>query len=321
MNLVKKITYLTLLICLVLVEANAQSVEKFYDYKWKECKLNDARFYSVMTKTDTGYYRKDYYIREKRIQMIGNYLDSLCKVENGSFIFYHANGVPKSSGKYIHGKKEGIWLNYYNNGFMEDSTVYSGGQQIGKSLSWYPNGYRADSILLKEDRSGVHVSWFDNGIPSAVGRYSADMKQNGKWKYFHKNGNVSSIEIYDQSNLLSRQYFDENGEQINDTTNTDRDAQFVGGVDEWLKYLSTKIYFPDRYKILNGDVAAVVVSFTVNEDGRTENIFTKIPFDIRFDRIAENAIKKSPKWLPAMRHNRNVKTRFTQVVNFKNYIE
>lgn len=321
MNLIKKTTYLTLLIFLVLVESNAQNVEKFYDYKWKECKLNEARFYSLITKTDTGYYRTDYYIREKRIQMIGNYLDSLCKVENGSFIFYHANGVLESSGKYIHGKKEGLWLNYYNNGFMEDSIVYSGGQQIGKSLSWHPNGYIADSTVLNEDRSGVHVSWFDNGIPSAVGRYSADMKQNGKWKYFHKNGNVSSIEIYDQSKLLSRLYFNENGEQINDTTNTDRDAQFIGGDDAWSKYLSNMVYFPAGYKIINGDVANVVINFTVNENGEIENVFTKTRFDIRFDRIAENAIKKSPKWLPAMRHNRNVKKRFTQVVGFKNYIE
>ena len=321
MNLKKEIACLTFLMFAVLMETIAQNIEKFYNYKWEECQANEARFYSLTSKTDSGFFRKDYYIKERRIQMIGNYLDSSCKVKNGSFTFYHANGILKSFGKYIQNKKDGLWMSFHNNGIIKDSAIYSMGRQIGKSLSWHPNGYPNDSIYLNEDRSGVHVSWFDNGIPSAAGRYSADMKQNGKWKYFHKNGKVSSIEIYDQSKLISKQYFDENGELINDTVNTDSEAQFVGGIDAWLEFISDKIYFPRGYKIVNGDIAKVVVTFTVNENGEIEDVFTSTPFDIQFDKIAENAIKKSPNWLPAIKHNRKVKSTFNQVVNFKNYTE
>lgn len=321
MNLIKKTICLTFMIFLVLVESIAQNVEKFYDYKWKECVPNAARFYSLATKTDSGYIRKDYYIKERRLQMSGNYLDSLCKIKNGSFTFYHANGILESSGKYIKNKREGLWLSFHNNGYMKDSTVYFDGKQIGKSLSWYPNGYPNDSISLNEDRSGVQVSWFDNGNPSAAGRYSADMKQNGKWKYFHKNGNISSIEIYDGSKLINKQYYNEKGEIIADTTCTDRQAQFNGGIEAWLKYISNQIYFPVGYKIINGDVAKVVVTFTINESGEIENVFTSTHFDKAFDYIAEKAIKKSPIWLPAIKHNRKVKSTFNQVVNFKNYTE
>lgn len=59
--------------------------------------------------------------------------------------------------------------------------IYSMGRQIGKSLSWHPNGYPNDSIYLNEDRSGVHVSWFNNGIPSAAGRYSK-FRHETKWQ-------------------------------------------------------------------------------------------------------------------------------------------
>ena len=321
MNQIKKIICLTLLFFLISFESTAQKIEKFYDYKWKECAPNEARFYSLTTKTDSGYYRKDYYIKERRIQMIGNYLDSLCTIRNGNFTFYHANGVLESTGKYIRNKKEGKWINFHNNGFIKDSTVYSAGKQIGKRISWYPNGYQNDSIVLNEDRSGVHVSWFDNGVPAAAGIYSADMKQHGKWKYFHRNGNISSIEIYDESKLVNKQYYNENGELMTDTTCTDRPAEFKGGIEAWLKYISNHIYFPSGYKIINGDVAKVVVIFTVNEEGEIENVFTSTPFDKAFDSIAEKAIKRSPKWLPAINHNRRVKSTFNQVVNFKNYTE
>jgi TonB family protein len=243
----------------------------------------------------------------------------LCEVKNGRFAFYHANGVLQSSGKYIQNKKEGLWKSFQNNGLMADSTVYSTGKQIGKSLSWYPNGYPRDSTALNADRSGVHVSWFDNGFPAAAGRYSSDMKQNGKWKYFHRNGMVSSIEIYEESRLINKQYFNEKGEMLNDTTNTDRPAQFIGGKEAWLKFVSKQIYFPDGYKIVNADGVKVVVTFTVNENGEIENVFTSVPFEKMFDEIAEKAIRKSPKWIPAIEHNRKVKQEFQQPVNFHNY--
>lgn len=319
MNLLKITTCLMFLVFIGVIESNAQRVEKFYDYKWTECESSLARFYSITTKTDSGYYTKDYYIKEKRLQMSGNYLDSLCEVKNGSFSFYHANGVLKSSGKYIKDKKEGLWMNFHNNGFMTDSTVYFKGKQIGESLSWYPNGYPRDSIVLNEDRSGVHVSWFDNGFPAAAGRYSSDMKQNGMWKFFHSNGNVSSIEIYDDSKLINKQYFNEKGEVLTDTTNTDRQAKFRGGIEAWLRYISNHIYFPDGYKIVNADGVKVVITFTVNEKGEIEDVFTSTPFDKKFDEIAEKVINKSPKWKPAIEHNRNVKQVFQQPVFFKNY--
>ncbi|MHB9142083.1 MAG: energy transducer TonB, partial [Paludibacter sp.] len=137
----------------------------------------------------------------------------------------------------------------------------------------------------------------------------------------HKNGQISVIEIYRVGKLTDKQYFDEDGVLMNDTTNTDRLAQFPGGIEAWTKYISKHLYFPAGYKIVNADVAKVVVNFTINENGEVENVFTSTPFDKAFDSIAERVIRKSPKWLPAIDHNRKVKCRFNQVVNFKNYEE
>jgi len=86
----------------------------------------------------------------------------------------------------------------------------------------------------------------------------------------------------------------------------------------WLKYISDKVYFPDGYKIVNTDVEKVVMTFTVNENGDIENVFTSTSFDKRFDVIAENAIRKSPKYIPAIQHYRCFKQVIPKPVSFQN---
>jgi antitoxin component YwqK of YwqJK toxin-antitoxin module len=309
---------LCILLLLLASQSNAQKKEKYYDYKWKECEPNAARFYSRIIKTDSGYYREDFFIKESILQMSGTFEDSLYKIKNGTFHYYHANGVIDSYGKYVHGKKEGVWLSFHRNRIMSDSTVFLNDKQIGTSLSWYPNGFICDSIYTSETGSGVKVIWFDNGVPSVAGKYADNQKKEGIWKYFRKNGTISCREIYRNSNLITKQYFDENGKIINDTTIKDCLAQFPGGVEAWIKYLSKHIYFPDQYKIINSDVAKVVVAFVVNEEGDIEDVYMKVPFHKAFDIIAEKTIKKSPKWKPAIQNNRNIKCYFEQVVNFNN---
>ena len=295
---------------------NAQTVEKFFDFQWKPCDANEARFYCTITKTDSGYVRKDYFIHEKTLQMSGKYTDLDCKIANGYFNFFHSNGNLKSGGTYINGKKNGLWLSFHNNGMMSDSTVYSAGNMIGTSLSWHPTGYISDSSTWNEDGSGIQVSWFENGSPSVAGLYSAGTKQNGKWKYFHNNGAISSVEIFNEGKLTGKTYFDEEGNAQTDTTTKDKDAMFPGGNAAWEKYIYKKIYFPDQYKIVNADKAVVVVSFAVNEEGKVVDVFVSTPFYPEFDKIAESAISNSPKWKPAIKHNRRVKFWMRQPVLF-----
>ncbi len=317
-NLIKKAASIALLLFISFVQTNAQDTKKFYNRQWKECQPNEARFLSITTKTDSGYYRKDYYIREKRLQMAGLYADSLCKIRNGFFAYYHSNGVPAHLERFRQNRKEGVAKSYYRNSYMADSAVYHDGKIVGVKLSWHENGYSRDSISLQEDESGVSASWFDNGMPSSAGRFSKDIKQNGKWVYYHKNGQVSSIEIYDQSKLVDKQYFDEQGELMKDTTNNDRMAQFKGGIEGFVHYIKRNVRFPSQYRIVNGKRALVEVSFTINEEGNIENVYTISSLAEPFDKEVESAILKSPKWEPARNHNRTIKQKYTMPVFFSN---
>lgn len=309
-------TLITILLLVCSISLFGQDIEKFYSYNWEECEPIEARFYSAIVKTDSGYVRKDYFIHEKSLQMSGKYLDAASKVADGYFYYFHPNGALDAFGKYVNGKKDGLWLHYYPNEMPMDSGVYSNGNFTGTSLSWHLNGYLKDSTAIDEAGKGLQLTWYDNGNIASAGFITNHIKPYGTWKYYHKNGQVSSKETFQNEVLISKSYFNENGEPITDTTNRDRDATFPGGHKAWLKYLVKHAYFPEEFKIVNADKAVVVVSFTVNEDGKVEEIDVSTPFYPAFDKIAKNVITRSPDWLPSINHNRKVKFRMRQPITF-----
>lgn len=299
----------------------AQQTQKFYDYNWKECDASMARFVAVINKTDSGWHRSDFFLHSKKLQMDGTYNDEACKKENGKFYYYHANGVLEKVGNYVNGKKDGLWIAFHTNSMMSDSTVYKEGKIIGTSIGWHANGFMKDSSVYRDDGTCVAVEWFDNGNLSSAGRFNTDKKMVGKWQFFHENGRVSATETFDNGRLVDKQNFNETGEMVVDTATVYKNATFKGGINAWQKYLTKGLYFPERYTIVNSDKAVVVVSFVIDEEGNVADAFASTPFHPDFDKIAVQQIKNSPKWLPAVSHNRKVKHYLRQPVIFSQEYE
>jgi len=310
--------YCTALLLLLLLPriGFSQKIEKYYDYLWHETELKYARFYMLLEKTDSGWHRKDFFMHGLTLQMDGWYEDSATKVASGYFTYAYPNRRVEMTGRYVHDKKQGLWLTYYPDGMMSDSTVYDNGEPVGTSLGWHHNGYPSDSAVYKADGSGVEVSWFDNGNPSSAGMLAAGYKKNGKWQYFHKNGNISAVELYDHDKLVDKQYFEEDRSPAKDTSSKAEDARFPGGLSAWGNYLSRHLYFPPQYEIVNSDKAVVVVSATIDEDGKIQDAYVSTPFYPEFDKIALDVIRRSPNWIPARNHHRKVKYEIRQPVTF-----
>jgi TonB family protein len=297
------------------IGAFAQKIEKYYDYRWKDTTPANARFYATIEKTDSGWHRHDYFIHEKLLQMKGTFEDSTCKKPNGAFRYFHSNGSLWQAGRYIHGKKDGLWVSYHFNGMMSDSTTYSNGHKTGVSAGWYENGYPSDSSVWNADGSGVEVGWFNNGTPSYGGSYGPRAKKQGKWSYFHRNGKPGATELYKDGVLIDKQYFDEQG-NVTDTVNKDRRASYPGGPKSWQKSLGNQLYFPSNYKLVNGDKAIVVVEAIIDEEGNVTNVTVATPFHPAFDKIAVDVVRKSRQWEPAIQHNRKVQFKIKQPVFF-----
>jgi antitoxin component YwqK of YwqJK toxin-antitoxin module len=313
----KLISLLFVFTCLNFSKTYAQKfIEKFYNENMKEVVSSDqARFYSISNSTDSGWYTKTYLLTLNKLQMLGLFEDKQNTVKNGHFYWFYPDGEIKTICKYVHNQKEGVWLQYYSDGSLQDSFNYKNGNLNGISLSWYRNGYPKDSFNFNKNGSGISVSWFDNGRPSAAGRYTGFDEQNGLWKYYHKNGNPSAIELYENGVLKDKQYFNEDGNPA-DTSVHDEGAKFPGGDKGWSKYISHQLYFPPNYEFKNSFITSVVVTGTVNEDGQVIDAEVTVPLHPEFDKIALNALKKSPKWIPAESHNRHIYYYFTQTVTF-----
>jgi antitoxin component YwqK of YwqJK toxin-antitoxin module len=291
-------------------------ITTYYDHNWKETNSLYARYYSVARNMDSGWYRGDYFASTKKFQMVGLYEDQENKIPNGSFRWYHGNGRLKEIGKYVHGKKEGLFLEFYQDGSLKDSTVFRNGRPLGVSAGWHQNG--AASHVLKMDSlgNGIFTSWFDSDQPSSAGRYIAFNVPHGRWQFFHKNGKVSSVELYSLGTLKDKQYFTEDGSPLSDTSFRDHDAEYPGGEKAWSKFLSKNLYFPSHLDFENGYTALVIVAITINEEGKIGNAEVTLPLHPDFDKIVLEAVKSSPKWKPASDHNRNVSQTRLELVRF-----
>lgn len=307
---------LTLLLSCITWVGYAQKFERYYDYNWKPSESNSARFFAIVQKKDSVWERNDYFLHERSLQMHGFYKDDSCTIAHGKFEFYHPNKTMQSTGINSKGKKEGLWLRFHPNGMLADSSVYFNGKKAGTTMGWYANGYPKDSAVWAADGSSVYVSWFDNGLLSAAGRYTTGAKMNGTWNFFHNNGKISAKEQYSNGELLNKQYFDEQGNAMADTANRSAGAAFKGGSAGWQKYMYKQIHFPDRYRLVNADKAVVVVDIEINEDGTMGEVNVSTPLHPDFDKIAYSAIRRSPQWQPAISHNRRVKDFLRQVVAF-----
>ena len=297
---------------------NAQkTIESWYDENWEGTHVQLARYFSHMDNTDSGWYRKDMYVSTKQWQMIGLYEDKECKIRNGVFRWYFPNGKLKMLEKYIHNKKVGLHLEFYSDGSLKDSATYIDGHLMGTSQGWYKNGNQEYTLTLDETGKGVYTSWFDNGNPSSAGRYKNFNLKNGRWQYFHKNGKVSAVVLYDADNITNSQYFNEEGSIEDDTTQIFRTVQFPGGKKAWSKFMSDNLFFPSNLEIVNGYRAVLFVTATVTEDGKLTDIEVSLPLHPQFDKIAVEALKKSPQWIPAKEYNRKVASRLTQSVSYE----
>jgi hypothetical protein len=55
-------TILLLLTSIICIHSTAQKTEAYYDYNWKACTPENARYYSEVVKTDSGWLRHDYFL-------------------------------------------------------------------------------------------------------------------------------------------------------------------------------------------------------------------------------------------------------------------
>ena len=294
----------------------AQKLEQGFDYSFKPTQYA-PRYYVVTEKKDGLWHRQAYYLPERGMAMEGWYKDQDCKIEHGTFSRYHPNKVLKSTGAYVNGKKEGVWLEYGEEGRLRDSANYVAGRLKGMRLQWYPDGMLSDSAQFDGAGNGVELSWHEDGHISAAGYWTSDTTKKGRWKYYHPNGKLMATEDYVDGKEIACNCFDDGGRQLDSIDCIGTEAEFPGGISQWMHFVerNLKSDVPVNKGAPVGQYT-IMVRFVVNTDGLIEQIKYLTHFGYGMEEEVERMLKRSPRWAPARQHGRKVKAYRIQPVTF-----
>ena len=100
-------------------------------------------------------------------------------------------------------------------------------------------------------------------------------------------------------------------------TKVENEAEFPGGHDAWLKYMSRAIQ-ASMDSLTEKDYGTCVVKFIVNTDGKISNVEATTMKDTRLADIAMNAIRRGPRWNPATQNGKTVAAYRLQPVTLTN---
>ena len=89
---------------------------------------------------------------------------------------------------------------------------------------------------------------------------------------------------------------------------------FPGGEEAYYKFIAKNLKRPGQNKV-NG---RVIMSFFVEKDGSLTNIKVERSMGKDFDNEALRVIKKSPKWIPAMKNGRPIRVKYALPISFYN---
>lgn len=309
--------FLLFLFCACSLYVHAQSskdtIDYLTDYKNEKCEPYQACYYHMAFKENDWWHVKDYYLSSQTIAVDGVYSDDSMKTKEGVFYWRYENGNIQKKGRYVHGKKMGLWREYYEDGKLADSSFYIEDIPATASFKWDKDGKIAHiGIYDKEGNGTGYLTQYhpDKSI-SAFGKYSEKYEKDSTWTYSYNNGVISYKEYFEKGNLLKEECFDDKG---NAMLNCESEAmpQFPGGGEPaFRKFIQHTGQFPDDYKFMNGNECMVVARFVVGTDGGIDDVKLIKKVHPAFDREVIYTIKKSPKWKPASDHNRPVRVYYT----------
>ena len=93
----------------------------------------------------------------------------------------------------------------------------------------------------------------------------------------------------------------------------DKPAEFEGGIARFYEFVSANIQYP---KNPNPGVHKIMVGFVIERDGTLSSIRILRSTEIMYDESVIEVLKNSPKWIPALKDGKAVRTQFTLPMTF-----
>lgn len=97
----------------------------------------------------------------------------------------------------------------------------------------------------------------------------------------------------------------------------EKDAQFPGGNNAWLKYVIRAVQ-SELSEFTDADYGTCQVKFVVSKTGEVSEVHAETMKGSKLAEVAVNAIRKGPKWIPALQNGRYVNAYRIQPVTLQN---
>ena len=279
--------YFYIIVCHLLLVTSAQAQRKskdtlirFFDGNLEVATKKKAAFAGVIVRDIEGW-NCLIYDDSMRIIVRGKYADEDCKVKEGWFMYYFADGKRASGGKYTRNLRHDNWKTWHENGQLKDSVIYYMGAIQGAAKSYHNNGNLASEGNYE------------------VGQY------NGAWTFYHENGNPATKEVYKGNKLADLECFDTTGASIGLNCGISRPPVIKGKYGGLEQYLADSLKPVNR---LNGERVEGVVSvqFTITKEGQMLGFRILNSADGLLSKEVYRVITSIREWYPAVSHNRLV---------------
>lgn len=100
-------------------------------------------------------------------------------------------------------------------------------------------------------------------------------------------------------------------------TKVEVEAQFPGGEGKWNQYVQREVEKNMDDLVDDGQAGTCEVQFIVDKEGNVSNVEALSMKGSKLAEVAVNAIKRGPKWIPAIQNGRQVKAWRRQKITFR----
>ena len=314
---------LLIFLSLIFFYSSAQKKQNVYYFKnngFEVQSKDSSDFFRVIEEPDstsTYFNIKEYYKsgNRKMIGKLSSFFPSLI-FEDRAITFYE-NGKRASIENYKDNVLIGSAYYYYFNGVVREERNYleKDKNQLTPSIKY--------SVIQVVDSSGnKFLDTLSNGVVDITDHYGnkesgAYVKglKNGIWKSYNAKLKENYEDNYEDGKLIFGKTIESNGNVIN-YDESEKLPQFVGGTNAFAKLLLENLKYPDgaRKNKIQGNV---YLSFAVEINGNLSDFKIVKSVDEELDAEALRVIKLSPKWTPAMKKGKPVRSFYSIPISFQ----
>jgi protein TonB len=246
----------------------------YFDKNWEQAERDDYHYYRHISIDTSGVFRfyvEDFY-PDGQVQMTGTYISIRPDNKDGHFIYYYQDG------------KKQMECHYRNN-------VLHGVLQ-----EWFPSGEKESYQEFERGLlNGEYKSWREDGTPRLQVRYRQGEKH-GNFRSFYPNGQKVRDDYFENGRLIEGKCFSPEGEPLEYFPYVLMPS-FPGGQAALRKFIEKELKYPQEAR-KKGIEGAVIILFTVDEEGNVQDPRVVNSDRKYFNEEALRVIRSSPAWIP-----------------------